>query len=90
MDPNALREQLTQLHEELRNADKVDPQVQQLLGEIMRDIARLDKGPAAAAPSSDPSLPDRLEKIAVQFEADHPALAASTRRFVDLLGKAGI
>jgi hypothetical protein len=90
MDLDVLREQLAQLHEELRDANHVDPAVRRLLGEIMRDIARLGEEPAAAAVSSDPSLPDRLEKIAVQFEVDHPALAASTRRFIDLLGKAGI
>jgi hypothetical protein len=26
----------------------------------------------------------------VQFEADHPTLAASSRRLVDLLGKVGL
>jgi hypothetical protein len=43
----------------------------------------------ASAPSAR-SLTDRLEKIAVQFEVDHPTLAASTRRLVDLLGKVGV
>ena len=38
----------------------------------------------------DDSLPDRLERIAVQFEVDHPTLAASSRRLVDLLGKVGL
>ncbi len=38
----------------------------------------------------DLSLPDRLEQIAVQFELDHPTLAASSRRLVDLLGKVGL
>jgi hypothetical protein len=38
----------------------------------------------------DDSLPDRLERLAVQFEADHPTLAASSRRLIDLLGKAGL
>ena len=33
---------------------------------------------------------DRLEKAAVQFEADHPGLAASSRRLIDLLGKVGL
>jgi hypothetical protein len=36
------------------------------------------------------SLADRLEQIAVQFEVDHPTLAASSRRLVDLLGKVGL
>jgi Domain of unknown function (DUF4404) len=50
-------------------------------------------GVASNAPSvaaEDLSLPDRLERIAVQFEVDHPTLAASSRRLVDLLGKAGL
>jgi hypothetical protein len=32
----------------------------------------------------------RLESLAVRFEADHPGLAATLRRLIDLLGKAGI
>jgi hypothetical protein len=31
-----------------------------------------------------------LERIAVLFEVDHPTLAASSRRLVDLLGKIGL
>lgn len=92
MDPNALREQLSKLHEELGAAQRVDPQSNQLLGEIMQDIKRLMQQPADAAdaPAAPQSLPDRLETIAVQFEADHPTLAASSRRLVDLLSKAGL
>jgi hypothetical protein len=104
MDPNVLRDQLMKLHEELGNVRHVDPRSSQLLGEIMEDIKRLmapDKNtqtpaaPGASSPSITPaaqpaSLPDRLEKIAVQFEVDHPTLAASSRRLVDLLGKAGL
>ena len=100
MDTDALREQLMKLHEELGVARRIDPRSQQLLGEIMEDIKRLmdqdltaseaagghSRGQSAVAPS----LPGRLEKIAVQFEADHPTLAASSRRLVDLLGKVGL
>ena len=94
MDPNELRDQLMKLHEELGNVRQVDPRSTQLLSEIMGDIKRLT-AQAADAPltSSVPqpqSLPDRLERIAVQFEADHPTLAASSRRLIDLLGKAGL
>ena len=90
MDPNVLREQLSKLHEELGAAQRVDPQSSQLLGEIMQDIKRLMQQPADAddAPAAPRSLPDRLETIAVQFEANHPTLAASSRRLVDLLSKA--
>ena len=50
----------------------------------------LDQPTGAAAPSVDKSLPERLEKVAVQFEAEHPTLAASARRLVDLLNEVGI
>ena len=84
MDPNVLREHLTKLHDELKDLSSVDPRSNQLLKEIKDDIKRL------IAAADETSLPDRLEKIAVQFEVDHPTFAASSRRLVDLLGKAGL
>ena len=48
----------------------------------------LAKGSASGeAPETSTS---RLEVLAVRFEADHPALAASLRRLVDLLAEVGI
>jgi hypothetical protein len=93
MEPNVLREQLMKLHEELGMATRVDPRSAQLLGEIMEDIKRLtEQSPhhPESAPATVPSLPGRLEAIAVQFEAQHPTLAASSRRLVDLLGQIGV
>lgn len=91
MDANQLREQLAKLHDELADARHVDPQDRELLGQIMGDIRRLLERPAAAADVSPfASLADRLERVGVQFEVDHPSLAASIRRFVDLLGKVGL
>ncbi len=53
MDPNALREHLETLHNELGAASEVDPRSKQLLGEIMRDIRRLmERSPAAASPAT--------------------------------------
>ena len=93
MDPDALRTQLAQLHAELGSVKQVDARSAELLGDIMQDIKRLvDQAPKAApgTGSSRPSLTTRLEHVAVQFEADHPTLAASSRRLVDLLAKAGL
>jgi hypothetical protein len=45
---------------------------------------------AAEAVVSEDEHVSRLEEMAVQFEADHPSLAASLRQLTDLLGKAGI
>lgn len=93
MDHNALREHLTQLHDELKGAKQIDAESAPLLTEIMQDIKRLLAPTTAAPPGATPaaeSLPDRLETIAVLFEADHPTLAASSRRLIDLLGKVGL
>jgi hypothetical protein len=86
MDPEILRDQLSKLHDELKKTRVIDPKASEMLGEVLKDIRRLLELPDAA----DPSLTDRLERIAVQFEADHPALAANSRRLIDLLGKVGL
>ncbi len=88
MDKDSLRERLAKLHAELSDAHQADLETHHPLGEILPDIKRLSEQPVAA--STDDSLPQRLERVAVQFEADHPELAGSLRSIVDLLGEAGI
>jgi len=95
MDKNSLHDLVAKLHAELTDALRADPASREKMSDMMREINRLidnrltDKG--ADTPASSPgSLPDRLEGIAVQFEAAHPTLAASARRLVDLLGEVGI
>ena len=90
MDQNTLRERLAKLHAELANARGDDPATRQALEEILPDIKRMVERQGADALPPDTSLPDRLERIAVRFEAQHPTLAASARRLVDLLAEVGI
>jgi Domain of unknown function (DUF4404) len=97
MQTDRLQEQLAKLHTELAEARQADPHLRALLVKVMEDISRLLERSAAPARSAisaplppDESVADRLEALAVQFEADHPGLAASVRRFVDLLVKAGL
>ena len=90
MDSNSLRDHLAKVHAELTEALRADPKSRETLNDMMQDINRLIDTPATLTASSQGSLPDRLERIAVQFEADHPTLAASARRLVDLLGEVGI
>jgi uncharacterized protein (DUF2267 family) len=94
MEKDSLHALAAKLHAELSDALRADPQSRESLSEMMQDINRLIDKPAASPASSpdatDRSLPDRLERIAVQFEANHPTLAASARRLVDLLGEVGI
>ena len=90
MDKNSLRDHLAKLHAELADAHQADPKYRESLTEMMQDINRLIDKPTDLSSSPHGSLPDRLERVAVQFEADHPTLAASARRLVDLLGEVGI
>jgi uncharacterized protein (DUF2267 family) len=90
MDKNSLRDLVAQLHAELSEALRADPKSRESLSDMMRDINRLIDKPADPASSNQASLPDRLERVAVQFEANHPTLAASARRLVDLLSEVGI
>ena len=91
MDEKTLRERLAKLHAELSNAHQENPATLQSLGEILPEVKRMVETPASAADSAvDKTLPDRLERVAVQFEAEHPTLAASARRLIDLLSEVGI
>jgi hypothetical protein len=90
MDKNSLRDLVAKLHGELTEALREDPKSRERLRDLMKDINRLIDKPAVMPSSPHGSLPDRLERVAVQFEADHPTLAASARRLVDLLGEVGI
>ncbi len=98
-DRESLQVLLAKVHERLNEAGSADTGSRELLGQVMGDIERaLRQGgagggsPAVAetvAAAAEAHTP-RLEALAVQFEADHPSLAALLRRLVDLLGKAGI
>jgi hypothetical protein len=91
MDKDSLRERLAKLHAELSDAHRGDPEAHRPLGEILPDIKRLAEQPETlGTAAADASLPQRLERVAVQFEAEHPSLAGSVRRIVDLLGEVGI
>jgi hypothetical protein len=91
MDQKSLRERLAKLHAELSKAHQQNPASRPSLGEILPDVQRmLDQPAGAAAPSVDKSLRERLESVAVQFEAEHPTLAASARRLIELLNEVGI
>jgi hypothetical protein len=88
MDQDKLRQQIAQLHAELDQARHNNPDAQEHLSEILPDIKRAADQPQSAV--ADASLSERLEGAAVQFEANHPTLAASARRLIELLNEAGI
>ena len=84
-----LTDQLAALLAELVRTPSVDdPELRQQLIELLGDITRLLGKPASAGEHS--SLIEHLDALAVQFEAEHPALGNAIRKVVDALAKAGI
>ena len=85
-----LRDKLAALHSELARTSAVDPQARELLITLLGDITRLLRPDAAVESDAQRSVTQRLDELAVEFEAEHPALGAALRQVVDTLAKAGI
>ena len=86
-DRESLQTLLGKVSERLKEAGSVDAGSRELLKQAMGDIERALGSGATGVPETNTS---RLQALAVRFEADHPALAASVRRLVDLLAEVGI
>ncbi len=84
-EPNSLQQALTRLHEELAHARRLDADTRRMLRAALEEIGR-----SLGAAGAEAGAGHRLEALAVGFESDHPALAASLRQFIDLLGRAGV
>ncbi|HEX7013279.1 MAG TPA: DUF4404 family protein [Steroidobacteraceae bacterium] len=83
-----LQSRLASLHQELARTQAVDAESRQMLLELLGEITRLLGQPGELSPQH--SLGERLNALAVDFEAEHPALSHAIRQVVDTLGKAGI
>jgi hypothetical protein len=84
-DSNQLQQALSQLHTVLKRTPRVEEASKRAVRDALSDIERLlGSGGAVAEGRS------RLQALAVDFEAEHPSLAAGLREFVDLLGQAGL
>jgi hypothetical protein len=84
-----LNKQLQSLHTELARTATINHESRELLVTVLNDISRL-LDPSSPNPDSEHSLTERLDEVAVQFEAEHPTLSTAIRRVVDTLAKAGI
>ena len=84
-----LHKHLEALHAELARTNRIDRESRDLLVTVLNDISRV-LDPSQADPASERSLTERLDEVAVQFEAEHPTLGTAIRRVVDTLAKAGI
>ncbi len=88
MDEPRLKSTLRRLHEELQTADRLDDELQTLLGELDDDIHRLLGEDRAT--SNWEKLQVRAEALAVRFEAGHPRTAKVFSELAESLGKMGI
>jgi hypothetical protein len=89
-----LHQTLQGLHEELRRAERLDPDdravLESLLGDIRRLLETTQAAPVAKQPGDATPHGDALESAAVRLEAGHPGVAGAIRAVLDALGKAGI
>jgi Domain of unknown function (DUF4404) len=87
--PSALHERLEALHAELAGTTAVDAGSRTALVSLLGDITRLLERSQPPEPQDLP-VTDRLEALALTFEAEHPTLGTAIRQVIDALGKAGI
>jgi len=78
------------LHAKLQRLDRdaIDASTRESLMQLLSDLTRLLG--AASLDNADHPLTERLEQLAVSFEAEHPAVGTAVRQLIDALAKAGI
>lgn len=85
-----IQQHIVTLREQLARLDRaaLDAGTRDLLLLLLSDLTRL-----LGTPSLDDEerpLTERLEGLAVRFEAEHPAVGHAVRQLIDALAKAGI
>lgn len=85
-----IQQHIVSLRQRLAGLDRasVDARTRDLLLSLLSDLTRLLGTPSLD--DEDRPLTERLEGLAVRFEADHPAVGEAVRRLIDALAKAGI
>jgi hypothetical protein len=91
-DPERLRQTLTELHRELESSSSVGPELRGPLRALLRDIQTvLDRSESESGPSQhEPSLAERIQELALEFETEHPTLAGTLNRLTHALSSMGI
>jgi hypothetical protein len=85
-----IQQHIASLHERLARLDRaaVDARTRESLLLLLSDLTRLLGTPSLD--DEDQPLTERLEGLAVRFEAEHPAVGHAVRQLIDALAKAGI
>lgn len=90
MGQHELTQKLTQLHQELSQTDKVDPENLELLRRLTADIGRLVERQDEANDDEASETAGGLKNLLLKFEADHPELSISLGKVADALAAIGI
>ena len=88
MKTEHLHKTLQQLHEELANTERVDPQSERLLRELLEDISALLA--TTSTVEGHGGYVARLSEASKRFEDEHPGLVAAIGRLADALSRSGI
>lgn len=85
-----IQQHVLALHAKLERTDReaIDARTREALMLLLNDLTRLLG--AASLDNEDHPLTERLEQLAVNFEAEHPAVGTAVRQLIDALAKAGI
>ncbi len=85
-----IQQHILALHAKLERLDRdeIDSGTREALMLLLNDLTRLLG--AASLDNEDHPLTERLEQLAVNFEAEHPAVGTAVRQLIDALAKAGI
>jgi hypothetical protein len=82
-----LKQNLDQLHAELRTARTLDPETRAMLEAVANDIEQALEGSAA---DDAQTVRERIDTAAVRFEAEHPQFARILSEVTDALAKIGV
>jgi hypothetical protein len=81
---NTVQTHIQALSEALGRSPTMDAKTRDSLASLQHEIERHLEAQNAG------TLTERLEKLAVRFEADHPAVGNALRQAIDALVKAGM
>ena len=78
-----LKDQLAQLHEQLSSNPELDDESSAMLRQLAEDIEVIELTDSA-------EFSEGVQRLAVEFEQEHPGLSEVLRQIVDTLGRIGV
>jgi len=90
MDKQQLTETLRQLHDDLMQAEQLDPDTLKLLQTVTQDINRLLQQSETISTADVEPVSRGLNSLLLKYEAEHPKLASAIGNVADALANMGI